>query len=114
MFEGPLGDQDNKKKSGSLGTWIGPQGRKIYQTFQFVGNQQHNPNTVLNKFENYVRPTKNKRLSRQKLKHRKQLSGESFDNFVKDLKLIIMDCNYTHSEDILVDCIIDGVSDMSK
>ena len=32
-------------------------------------------------------------------------------NFVKDLKVILMDCEYDNTDDILVDCIIDGVAD---
>ena len=57
----------------------------------------------------YVRPQKNKRIARHKLKLRKQSTGESFDNFVKDLRLILMDCEYTDPDDILIDSIIDGV-----
>ena len=40
---------------------------------------------------------------------RKQNTGESFDNFVEDLRLILMDCEYTDPDDILIDSIIDGV-----
>ena len=64
---------------------------------------------VLDKLEAYVRPRKNKRIARHKLKLRKQSTGESFDNFVKDLRLILMDCEYTDPDDILIDSIIDGV-----
>ena len=64
---------------------------------------------VLDKLESYVRPRKNKRISRHKLKLRKQSQGESFDNFVKDLRHILMDCEYTDPDDILIDSIIDGV-----
>ena len=43
------------------------------------------------------------------MKQRKQNESEPFDNFVKDLKLMIMDCEYTEPDDILIDSIIDGV-----
>ena len=56
-----------------------------------------------------MRPRKNKRAARFKVKQRKQGESESFDNFVKDLRLIIMDCEYTDPDDVLIDAIIDGV-----
>ena len=40
---------------------------------------------------------------------RKQSQGESSDNSVKDLRLILMDCEYADPGDILIDSIIDGV-----
>ena len=64
---------------------------------------------VLDRLDNYVWPRENKRISRHKLNLRKQSQGESFDNFVKDLRLILMDCEYTDPDDILIDSIIDGV-----
>ncbi|XP_067653372.1 uncharacterized protein [Haliotis asinina] len=56
----------------------------------------------------YIRPRKNKRITRHRLKQRKQTSEESFDNFVKDLRLMLLDCDYTDSDDMLIDCIISG------
>ena len=56
-----------------------------------------------------MKPKKNKRVSRYKAQLCKQLEGESFDNFVKDLKLLLMDCEYTAQDDILIDLIINGV-----
>jgi hypothetical protein len=52
-------------------------------------------------------------MARHRLQQRRQTQSESFDNFVKDLKLIIMDCEYQNREDILVDCIIAGVREGS-
>ena len=98
-----------EEKAGWLGTWIGPQGREIYKTLQWEEGEKANQVKVLNKLEAYLRPRKNKRIARHKLKLRKQSTGESFDNFVKDLRLILMDCEYTDPDDILIDSIIDGV-----
>ena len=71
--------------------------------------EKQDPVKVLDKLESYVRPRKNKRISRHKLKLRKQGQGEPFDNFVKDLRLILMDCEYIDPDGILIDSIIDGV-----
>ena len=109
MFEGALSKLKAEEKAGWLGTWIGPQGWEIYKTFQWEEVETANPVKVLDKLEAYVQPQKNKRIARYKLKLRKQSAGESFDNFVKDLRLILMDCEYTDPDNILIDSIIDGV-----
>ncbi|KAJ8300747.1 hypothetical protein KUTeg_022266 [Tegillarca granosa] len=111
VFKGPLCDENvnEKAKAAWLGLWIGQQGREVYKTFQWDGDEQDKPETVLNKLEQYVRPTKNVRASRYRLFQRKQSDTETFDNFVKDLRLIVMDCGYTNPDDILVDVIIAGV-----
>ena len=109
VFNGPLSKLKAEEKAGWLGTWIGPQGREIYKTLQWEEGEKANQVKVLNKLEAYLRPRKNKRIARHKLKLCKQSTGESFDNFVKDLRLILMDCEYTDPDDILIDSIIDGV-----
>ena len=40
-----------------------------------------------------------------------QVKNNIIDNFVKDLKILLLDCDYgeTHTDDILVDLIINGV-----
>ena len=109
VFDGPLSKLKAEEKAGWLGTWIGPQGREIYKMLQWGGGEKGGPEKVLDKLEAYVRPRKNKCIARHKLKLCKQNTGESFDNFVKDLRLILMDCEYTDPDDILIDSIIDGV-----
>ena len=111
VFAGPLSKTSDKEKAGWLGTWLGPQGREIYKTFNWQDGEKEKPEKVLEKLEKYTRPRKNKRMSRHKLRLRKQNAGESFDNFVKDLKLILMDCEYADVDDILIDTIIEGVYD---
>ena len=111
VFNGPLSDLENKKQAGWLGTWIGQAGREIYRTFTWEAGESEDPVKVLAKFEAYIRPRKNKRIARHNLKQRRQTQAESFDKFLTDLRLIIMDCDYRDPDDILIDCIIDGVHD---
>ncbi len=69
MFEGPLADDCEEKKAGWIGTWIGPLGRDIYKTLEFASvYDKKKPKVVLDKFEAYVRPRKNKRIARNRLK----------------------------------------------
>jgi hypothetical protein len=109
VFKGPLASAKDKDRAGWLGIWIGKQGREVYKTFVWQEGDVDKPDKVLDKFEAYVRPRKNKRAARFKVKQRRQGEGETFDNFVKDLRLIIMDCEYGDPDDVLIDAIIAGV-----
>ena len=89
--------------------WIGQEGREVYKTFVFQNEDEDKPEKILEKLENYVRPKKNKRMARFRLHQRTQKETETFDNFVKDLKILAMDCDYADSDDVLIDLIISGV-----
>ncbi|VDI05942.1 Hypothetical predicted protein [Mytilus galloprovincialis] len=108
-FKGPLVKAEPADRAGWLGLWIGQQGREVYKTFVWQENEQDNPDIILGKLETYIRPRTNKRVARFKACQRKQTEGENFDNFVKDLRLLLMDCDYGNTEDILIDLIISGV-----
>ena len=117
VLDGPLDGQTDKQKAGWIGTWIGAEGREVWLHLPWAaGNdgdlERQNPTVILDKYRDYVRPRSNKRMARNRLKHRKQGADETFDSFVKDLRMIIMDCSYTDADDILVDYIIDGVKDL--
>ena len=108
-FKGPLAKSNKKDCAGWLGMWIGQQGREVYKTFTWDEGQEDDPAEILGKFENYVKPAKNKGVARFKAHQRKQNEGEKFDHFVKDLRLLLLDCDYTNSDDILIDLIVSGV-----
>ena len=108
-FKGPLAKADKKDCTGWLGMWIGQQGREIYKTFKFEAGKEDDPDAVLAKLKEYVKPAENKRIARFKAHQRKQNEGETFDNFVKDLRLLLLDCDYGDSEDVLVDLLVSGV-----
>ena len=76
-----------------------------------MDGEKDKPKVILKKFENYLRPRKNKRVARHRLKTRKLLAGESFDMFMKDIRILVMDCDYENPDDILIDIIIDNHHD---
>ena len=89
VFTGPLLSAKDNDRAGWLGVWV-------------------DNKTQQNSRQEYVRPRQVKRAARFKVKQRKQAESELFDNFVKDLRLIIMDCEYTDPDDVLIDVIIAG------
>ncbi|KAJ8315281.1 LOW QUALITY PROTEIN: hypothetical protein KUTeg_007431, partial [Tegillarca granosa] len=99
-FKGPLCKFDAKDKAGWIGLWIGQQGREIYKTIAWDEGEEDAPDNILDKLEAYVRPRKNKRVARFRAQQRKQSHGESFDNFVKDLRIILIDCEFADPDDI--------------
>lgn len=110
VFQGPLSATTDKEKAGWLGTWIGAEGREIYKTLPWASNaEKEKPDKVLDRLEKYVQPRKNNRVARHKLRMRKQDGDESFDKFVKDLRILMMDCDYAEPNDIMIDCIVDGI-----
>ncbi|XP_031436483.1 uncharacterized protein LOC105909398 [Clupea harengus] len=111
VFDGPLSDLVAKRQAGWLGTWIGEKGREVYKALVWGEGEKEDPAKVLDKFANYIRPRKNKRIARHRFKQRKQGPTESFDKFLKDLRLILMNCEYTDPDDMLIDAIIAGVRD---
>ncbi|KAL7395306.1 hypothetical protein ABVT39_014186 [Epinephelus coioides] len=92
VFDGPLSELTAKQRAGWLGTWLGEQGREIYKTLNWAdgGKKRILPRYWIS-LQATIRPRKNKRIARLRFKQRKQGSSESFDNFVKDLRLTLMD-----------------------
>ena len=88
---------------------IGQEGREVHKTLQWQDHEKGHPEKVLQKFEQYVSPSKNKRVARFRFRNRKQKEGESFDSFLKDLRLLAMDCEFTDVDDLLIDAIIVGI-----
>ena len=108
VFAGPLSKATNAERAGWLGMWVGQQGRELHKTFSWAEGEKEDPGKVLGKYEEYVSPRKNKRVSRFRFHQRVQKEDESFDTFLKDLRLLAMDCQFHDTEDILIDGIING------
>ena len=81
-------------------TYIGDKGRYIYSTFTFNRAVAENPaesytlEGVYGKYGAYVVPKKNQIRSTVAFNKKKQETGERFDNFVTDLRLLVKDCGY--------------------
>ena len=109
VFSGPLCKAGDKEKAGWLGMWVGPEGKEVHKTLTWEAGEKEDPEKVRDKLQDYVRHRKNRRIARFRFHQRVQREGEAFDNFVKDLRLLVMDCQFTDTDDLLVDAIIIGV-----
>ena len=104
--------KSDKIKTSVLLTCIGKQGREIYNTFQFEEGDDMKFNIVLQKFQEYCSSRKNITFMRHKFFTCKQREGQSFDEFVTELKKRSADCEFEQLRDSLVrDIIICGIND---
>ena len=105
--------KSNKIKSSILLHCIGEKGREIYSCFTFESNDDKMKfSKILGKFDEHCNPRKNLTFLRYKFFHYRQEEGESFDDFVTQLKKLSADCEFGEFKDSLIrDVIIIGVSD---
>ena len=89
---------ENDEKSENVNTYmlltcIGQRGREIYDTFTFTDAALSlNLKAVLEKFDEYCEPRKNTTMTRHKFFTHKQNIGQSFNEFITELKNLCEDC----------------------
>ena len=111
-FKGLLATKTEGQKVNYLMTYIGDNGREIYETFPWtpVTDDTLAENTTLEgvytKYAQYVAPMKNHIHATVTFNHRKQDAGEKFDNFVTDLCIPVKDCGYVEENRMLRDAIV--------
>ena len=84
----------DKIKTSILLTCIGEKGRQVYETFDFLQNE--NPSNlflVIKKFDEYCTPRKNITIVKHKFFTHKQQEGQRFSDFLTDLKRLAMTVN---------------------
>ena len=110
LFEAPLAELSEERKIACLKLWSGEEGRAIVKTWELTDDQQ-TLETYWAKFKDYVKPKSNFRIARFKLRECRQQEGEPIDMFVKRLRTILAECQYTAKEKNthLIDSLIFGV-----
>ena len=91
--------KSDKIKSSILLSCIGEKGREIFETFEFPAKENEadpDPSmllaNVLAKFEGYCNPRKNITIMRHKFFSYRQDEGQSFGDFLTQLKSLSQDC----------------------
>ena len=107
--------KENKFKSSIVLSCIGHQGREIYNTFTFSQEEENfDYNVILQKFENFCIPRQNITLLRYKFLTYKQKEGQSFDEFMTQLKKLSRDCEFGERKNSLIkDIVVIDVTDDS-
>ena len=99
---------------------VGSDALEIYNTFRWAegdcpGECEENLHTtecILKKFENYCTPRKNVTIERHVFFSRNQAAGETFDQYVTDLKLKAKTCEFqTVTDSLIKDRIVGGIRD---
>ena len=103
--------KSDKIKTSILLTCIGKQGREIYNTFQFKEGEEMKF-FVVQKFQDYCSPRKNITFMQHKFFTCKQRDGQSFDEFVTELRKHSADCEFeTLCNSLIRYIIICGIND---
>ena len=74
--------------------WVGDKGRDKYNTWELTPEEAKTLNTYYTRYEAYVKTKSNKVFERYKFHQKVQQEGESFKQFLTDLKLLVKDCGY--------------------
>lgn len=92
---------------------IGQDALEIYNTFTFEEENDRNVlEMIIEKFENYCRPLKNLTFDRHKFFSRDQKDQESFEDYVRNLKILANACEFGDLKDSLIrDRIVCGIED---
>ncbi|XP_061588346.1 uncharacterized protein LOC133452753 [Cololabis saira] len=106
MFSGPLQAKKEEEKCSYFLLWVGEKGRDVFNTWTLTAEQRKLLRTYYDRFEAHVTPKANPILARYKFHEKTQGQNESFDQFVSELRLLVKDCNYPNSEEMIRDRVV--------
>lgn len=109
MFAGPLKKMGEEQKCSYLLLWIGEKGRDIFNTWTLTTEAAKVLKTYYDKYEAYVMPKTNTIFARYRFHERIQGANESFEQFVTELRLLVKDCAYADSEEMVRDRVVFGI-----
>ena len=89
--------------------WVGEKGLNIYSTWTMSADERKKLENYYKKFEEYVTSRRNVIYNRYKFHSRVQSESETFDQFSTDLKMMVKDCKYAESDNMVRDRIVIGI-----
>jgi hypothetical protein len=100
-------DLSSERQVAILLNIIGEEAVEVHGTFTYENeNDQKDIKKVIEKFQLYCNPKKNILHERFIFYNRKQMDGETFDNFVTDVKILVQGCEFANSDELLRDKIV--------
>ena len=106
MFTGPLKAKDEADQCSYLLLWIGEKGRDVFNTWTLTADEAKKLKTYYDKYTAYITPKANPIYARYKFHERMQGEHESIEKFVTELKLLVKDCDYRDSDEMVRDRIV--------
>lgn len=106
MFSGPLKGKTEEEKCSYLLLWIGEKGRDVYNTWTLGADDAKKLSTYYNKYTDYLTSKSNPIYARYRFHEKMQGDGETFEHFVTELKLLVKDCGYPNSDEMVRDRIV--------
>ncbi|XP_074036721.1 uncharacterized protein [Leptinotarsa decemlineata] len=82
--------------------YIGDEGIRIFNTFKFKKEEQNRIKPLIREFDNFFQPQTNLVYERHKFFTRRQMEGESLQQFITDLKNKAKSCAFSDLEESLV------------
>jgi hypothetical protein len=103
--------ESGKIQSSMLLHLIGEDALEVFNTFEFAFDEdKEKTSEILKNFDEYCNPKRNLTVERHIFNSRMQQPGESFDQYVKDLRLKVKTCEYgTMADEMIKDRIVVGV-----
>ncbi|KAL0968110.1 hypothetical protein UPYG_G00262530 [Umbra pygmaea] len=106
VFSGPLREKREQDKCSYLLLWIGEKGRDVFNTWSLTEEDAKKLNTYYDKYTAYLTPKSNPIYARYRFHEKMQGDGETFEHFVTELKLLVKDCGYPNSDEMVRDRIV--------
>lgn len=106
IFSGPLREKREQDKCSYLLLWIGEKGRDIFNTWTLTDEDATKLQTYYDKYTAYLTPKSNPIYARYRFHEKTQGDGETFEHFVTELKLLVKDCGYPNSDEMVRDRIV--------
>ncbi|XP_019633266.1 PREDICTED: uncharacterized protein LOC109476703 [Branchiostoma belcheri] len=105
---------DNQKKRKKMFLYvIGQESREVYETLTFEKEEaERTLKDLIDAFDTYCSPKKNQTVERYKFFTRAQKAGETFDEYLTELRHLATDCGFGEIRDSLIrDRILCGITD---
>ena len=93
MFSGPLREKGEQDKCSYLLLWVGEKGRDIYNAKKLK--------TYYDMYTSYLTPKSNPIYARYRFHEKMQGEKETFERFITELKLLVRDCGYPNSDELV-------------
>ena len=108
-----LGAVEEPQRTACLLACIGPEARKVFNTFGLSTADSKKTAPVLQGFDDFCEPQRNIPFERYRFHARTQEAGESFDKFVTELRQLSSTCDFENitKDQILRDKVLFGIRD---